>query len=97
MLDQYLQSTDINIKSRYQDIQQIKYAVKKFILSERLRSDLLQGDSASQGQSKSMDTTSTPPATAAGSDIHVLIFSEQNRHLWTLLDSDILVKHNERW
>ena len=57
--------THINIKLIYQDIQQQEYAVKEFLLREKLRSDLLQADPASQGPSKILDT-STPAATAAG-------------------------------
>ena len=61
VINKYTQATDINIDAIYQDIHQQKEAVQKFIIREKIRSDLIQ---ASQGQIRLLDT-STPAASAA--------------------------------
>ena len=48
----------------YQDFDQQKYAVKEFILREKIRSNLILTDSAFQGRNETRDT-STPAASAA--------------------------------
>ena len=64
VINQYIHPTEINVGLIYQDIDQQKSAVKEFILREKIRSNLILTDSASQGGSEILDT-STPAASAA--------------------------------
>ena len=64
VIDQYIQPTEINVGAIYQDIDQQKYAVKEFIVREKIQSNLILTESASQGGSEILDT-STPAASAA--------------------------------
>ena len=50
----------------YQDIDQHKYAVKEFIAREKIRSNLILTQSASQGGSEILDASTTAALAARG-------------------------------